>query len=305
MWLSSGPEGQGGVSACAMTRTGQVGRSAVLWVSVVLGMNSNRSVGSFVLFLLYWFQFLVRVNLATPLSAFYPIQDSILASEEQVCLSQPPRFINCCQEGESCSIVLNVTYMQTKTVYEYNFLVDVAVIVGSVVMTSTQWPSLKTVPCSFNLAHWHILWMSSYNYPILTDGQRKAVIAVNNQVPAPTIIGNRNEMLEVRVVNNLAMHGDPRHSLALTACSQHTIDGWWSIAQLTQCPITSYTKFTYKFILDQTGTHWYHAHNGGQRSSGLFGALIAMEFEGTGVDTSTFIELPKQHSTLTFIDWHN
>ena len=37
-----------------------------------------------------------------------------------------------------------------------------------------------------------------------------------------------------------------------------------------------------KFTLDQTGTHWYHTHNGEQRSDGLLGALIvvsSMTFE--------------------------
>ena len=257
--------------------------------------------GAFVfLLLLYLFGLQVRTTLAAPETTFYPFQDRIMANEEQIRLSHPPRFIDCRPEGDSCSIVLNVTYMQTMTVYEYESLVDVGVggRRGDDGYALTIAPN-GTLVIRFGAPTYPI---KEFLYPILTDGQRRTVIAINNQVPGPTIIGNRNQRLEVTVVNNLATE-----TLAIHWHGQHVLNTPWmdGVAQLTQCPITSYTNFTYQFTLDQVGTHWYHAHNGGQRSDGLFGALIvtsSTEFQGTDVDPSIFVDLPEQH-TLTFIDW--
>ena len=38
-----------------------------------------------------------------------------------------------------------------------------------------------------------------------------------------------------------------------------------------------HTSFEYVFLAEQTGTFWYHSHNGIQRLDGLFGALTIYE----------------------------
>ena len=223
-------------------------------------------------------------------------------------LTQPQRYIDCRErpQGESCPIVLNITYMQTMTVYEYDPTInrevggrrgDDAYIVNITSDGTLQFHFPDNAP-SYR--------KGEFLYPILGDGslERRPVIAINNQVPGPTIIGQKDQTLEVTVVNNLATE-----SISVHWHGQHVIDTPWmdGVAQLTQCPITSYTNFTYNFTLDQVGTHWYHAHNGPQRTDGLFGALIVTgdsEFAGTDVDPTSFEDLPEQH-TLTFIDWQS
>lgn len=46
---------------------------------------------------------------------------------------------------------------------------------------------------------------------------------------------------------------------------------------VTQCPISSYTTFQYKFRASAPGTHYWHAHSGFNRANGFFGALIVRQ----------------------------
>ena len=40
---------------------------------------------------------------------------------------------------------------------------------------------------------------------------------------------------------------------------------------ITQCPIGPLQKFTYNFIAEPAGTHWYHSHQATQLIDGLYG----------------------------------
>jgi len=42
---------------------------------------------------------------------------------------------------------------------------------------------------------------------------------------------------------------------------------------VTQCPIWPLQKFTYRFIAEPAGTHWYHSHQGTQKIDGLYGSF--------------------------------
>jgi len=42
---------------------------------------------------------------------------------------------------------------------------------------------------------------------------------------------------------------------------------------ITQCPILPLQKFTYRFIAEPAGTHWYHSHQAIQRTDGLYGSF--------------------------------
>lgn len=44
--------------------------------------------------------------------------------------------------------------------------------------------------------------------------------------------------------------------------------------RVTQCPITSYTTFQYKFQADHAGTHLYHGFSSEERRMGLVGGLL-------------------------------
>ena len=48
-------------------------------------------------------------------------------------------------------------------------------------------------------------------------------------------------------------------------------------AMTSQCPISFGNSFTYSFVADTYGTHWWHSHAGMQRSDGVFGALVVRQ----------------------------
>ena len=43
---------------------------------------------------------------------------------------------------------------------------------------------------------------------------------------------------------------------------------------VTQCPIQPFNTFTYRFVAEDLGTHWYHSHTGAQLIDGLYGLLV-------------------------------
>ena len=231
-------------------------------------------------------------------SSYYPFNERIVAHGEPIPLTQPSRDIDCRQRGDQCSITLNITYMQTMTVYEYDSSIDEEVggrrgDDGYAVNVTAD----GTLQFRFDFPNYGV---NEFLYPILADGGRRTVIAINNQVPGPSILARQGQTLLVTVVNNLATE-----SLSVHWHGQHVVDTPWmdGVAQLTQCPIPSYTNFTYQFTLDQVGTHWYHAHIGAQRTDGLHGALIVTsDSEFADMKNRPFIDQPEEH-TLIFLDW--
>ena len=228
-------------------------------------------------------------------SRYYPFQDRIVARGEPIPIMQPKRNIDCRMRGDQCSITLNITYMQTMTVYEYDSSINEEVggrrgDDGYAVNVTEA----GTLQFRFDLPNYGA---KEFLYPILADGERRTVIAINNQVPGPSILAQQGQTLLVTVVNNLATE-----SLAVHWHGQHVVNTPWmdGVAQVTHCPIPSYTNFTYQFTLDQVGTHWYHAHIGAQRTDGLHGALIVTsDSEFPDMD---FEDQPEEH-TLIFLDW--
>ena len=225
--------------------------------------------------------------------------------------------INCLRYTGECDITLNITHMLTMTLYDYypkdlnnsgghRGVDGYAVMVDSNGSFYFRYENSVPGPNRTNLT---FLW------PIIADAhqkedslERRSVIAVNNQVPGPTIIARKDQLLNVKVVNNLASE-----SISIHWHGQHVKKAPWmdGVAHITQCPIVPYTNFTYSFVPDQVGTHWYHAHSGAQRTDGLFGALIIKsddEFKGTDLEYSmrpgTFEDLPEEH-TISLIDWQH
>ena len=56
-----------------------------------------------------------------------------------------------------------------------------------------------------------------------------------------------------------------------TQLKSFVMDG---VPKVTQCLIGPGEQYTYKFIARNTGTHWYHAHSGVQRTDGVYGVFI-------------------------------
>ena len=104
---------------------------------------------------------------------------------------------------------------------------------------------------------------------IVTFGDKpKRAIAVNGQIPMPTLTFTEGDIAEIYVHNELneetSMHW---HGLFLP----NQYDG---VPNLTQMPIKPNTTHLYTFPIIQHGTHWYHSHTGLQEQIGMYGSFI-------------------------------
>ena len=102
-------------------------------------------------------------------------------------------------------------------------------------------------------------------------GKEKRAIAVNGQIPMPTLIFTEGDTAEIHVHNQLkeetSLHW---HGLFLP----NKEDG---VPNLTQMPIQPNTTHIYRFPIIQNGTHWYHSHSGLQEQIGMYGNFVMLK----------------------------
>ncbi|MBK9737656.1 MAG: multicopper oxidase domain-containing protein [Saprospiraceae bacterium] len=102
-------------------------------------------------------------------------------------------------------------------------------------------------------------------------GKIKRAIAVNGQIPMPTLTFTEGDTAEIYVHNALdeetSMHW---HGIFLP----NQFDG---VPNLTQMPIKPHTTHLYRFAIIQHGTHWYHSHSGLQEQIGMYGSMILLK----------------------------
>jgi CopA family copper-resistance protein len=99
-------------------------------------------------------------------------------------------------------------------------------------------------------------------------GTSVQAIAVNNQIPAPTLHFKEGDVVTINVHNQLNQE---------TAIHWHGMLVPWQmdgVLGVTQRGIQPGKSFQYRFKLHQSGTYWYHSHAGLQEQQGLYGALI-------------------------------
>jgi CopA family copper-resistance protein len=141
---------------------------------------------------------------------------------------------------------------------------------------------------------------------LVTFGKKKKrAIAVNGQIPMPTLTFTEGDTAEIVVHNQLneetALHW---HGLFLP----NKEDG---VPYLTQMPIKPNNTYTYRFPIVQHGTHWYHSHSGLQEQIGMYGAFIMLKRKEWDIPTvpvviSEWIDMkPKevQRSLHAATDW--
>ncbi|MCA4777550.1 multicopper oxidase domain-containing protein [Empedobacter stercoris] len=100
------------------------------------------------------------------------------------------------------------------------------------------------------------------------SGKERKAIAVNGQIPMPTLEFTEGDTAVIRVHNQLkedtSLHW---HGLWLP----NKEDG---VPMLTQDGIKPGETFTYSFPIIQNGTHWYHSHSGYQEQIGMYGSMV-------------------------------
>ena len=105
------------------------------------------------------------------------------------------------------------------------------------------------------------------------SGKEKRAIAVNGQIPMPTLTFTEGDIAEIYVHNEMK-EGTSLHWHGLFLPNKE--DG---VPYLTQMPIAPHTTHKYSFPIVQNGTHWYHSHSGLQEQIGMYGALILKKKE--------------------------
>lgn len=99
-------------------------------------------------------------------------------------------------------------------------------------------------------------------------GKSKRAIAINGQIPMPTLTFTEGDTAEI-VVHNLLNEPTALHWHGLILPNKE--DG---VPYLTQMPIKPGEAYTYRFPIKQNGTHWYHSHYGLQEQIGMYGSMI-------------------------------
>lgn len=111
------------------------------------------------------------------------------------------------------------------------------------------------------------------------SGKLKRAIAVNGQIPMPTLMFTEGDTAEIYVHNELneetSLHW---HGLFLP----NQYDG---VPNLTQMPIKPHTTHLYRFPIIQHGTHWYHSHTELQEQIGMYGSFIMNKREEWDIPT--------------------
>ena len=128
-------------------------------------------------------------------------------------------------------------------------------------------------------------------------GKEKRAIAVNGQIPMPTLTFTEGDTAEIYVHNELnektSLHW---HGLFLP----NKEDG---VPYLTQMPIMPHTTHLYKFPIIQHGTHWYHSHFGLQEQIGMYGSFIMNKRAGDSTFRKGIDDIPSIPVVLS--EWTN
>lgn len=100
------------------------------------------------------------------------------------------------------------------------------------------------------------------------------MIGINGEWPLPIIRVAKDDRVVIHLNNQLQDRNTSLHFHGLFMKGQNQMDG---PEHVTQCPIPPGHTFVYDFVVNQTGTYWYHSHLGSQYSDGLRGMFIVEE----------------------------
>ncbi len=117
-------------------------------------------------------------------------------------------------------------------------------------------------------------------------GKQKRGIAVNGQIPMPTLTFTEGDIAEI-IVHNKSKESTSLHWHGVFLPNKE--DG---VPYLTQMPIKPNETFTYRFPIIQSGTHWYHSHSGLQEQIGMYGSLILLKKKSDSTFRKGIDDLP-------------
>lgn len=115
------------------------------------------------------------------------------------------------------------------------------------------------------------------------SGKMAHGIAVNGQIPAPTLEFTEGDIAEIHVKNTLKERSSIHWHGILLPNEQ---DG---VPFLTTTPIEPGGTHVFNFPIRQNGTYWYHSHSNLQEQMGLYGALIIKKRDEPDIPTHTVL----------------
>uniref|UniRef100_A0A183C1D5 Multicopper oxidase n=1 Tax=Globodera pallida TaxID=36090 RepID=A0A183C1D5_GLOPA len=88
------------------------------------------------------------------------------------------------------------------------------------------------------------------------DGKHQKVITINGKSPGDPIVVPLGAKVIIRIRNHLFTQAITLHMHGMKMQNR-----WWNdgVPYIQQCPISPGSVYTYNFIADSPGTHWYHA----------------------------------------------
>jgi FtsP/CotA-like multicopper oxidase with cupredoxin domain len=120
----------------------------------------------------------------------------------------------------------------------------------------------------------------------IASGHRVRLWTYNGSLPGPTIEARVGDTIRVRLRNSLpeatTIHW---HGLRIPAA----MDG----VMATQAPIQPGEEFTYEFVVEDSGTFWYHPHVRAdeQVERGLYGAIVVRDADEPALTSETTVVL--------------
>ncbi|XP_076755829.1 uncharacterized protein LOC143426333 [Xylocopa sonorina] len=109
---------------------------------------------------------------------------------------------------------------------------------------------------------------------IKADGYERTVLSINRQLPGPLIKVCKNDRVIVDVHNGATGLEATIHWHGIFQNNFQYYDG---VPYITQCPIASLSTFRYDFIVQNSGTHFYHSHVFTHMLDGQIGGLIVRD----------------------------
>jgi FtsP/CotA-like multicopper oxidase with cupredoxin domain len=128
--------------------------------------------------------------------------------------------------------------------------------------------------------------------PVNITGENVVALAINNQIPGPTIEATVGDTLEVTFNNKMDTETSIHWHGILLPNDQ---DG---VPYLTTQPIAPHSSFTYRYKITHHGTYWYHSHTGLQEQRGIYGSLVFRPKDGERVKSD-------KDYVVVLSDWTN
>ena len=128
-------------------------------------------------------------------------------------------------------------------------------------------------------------------------GKEKRAIAVNGQIPMPTLTFTEGDTAEI-VVHNQLKESTSLHWHGVFLPNKEDGVPW-----LTQKPIAPGATYTYRFPIIQSGTHWYHSHSGLQEQIGMYGNFVMKKRKDDKTFRKGIDDLPEVPIVLS--EWTN